>query len=153
MLCREVSIMLVQILRSSILRSALRPAAVVFVAVAASACNSRETAFQGELVVVPRGPDDECVTVPGRLQLDGINQAGSTSVSGLELCGNPFVRRELPAGLYSASWQPDSEQDGSQPGEAWALRDPAIINVLPGQTTTLRVRQIDGDAQLLSQVR
>jgi hypothetical protein len=147
MLCAEVSIMLVQILQSSTFRSA----AVVLVALAASACNVSETPPRGELIVVPRGPDDECVTVSGRLQLDGINQAGSTSVSGVELCGNPFVRRELPAGLYSASWQPDSEH-GSFPGEAWALRAPAIINVLPGQTTTLRVRQIDDDAQLLSQI-
>jgi hypothetical protein len=140
--------MLVQILESSRFRSA----AVVLVALAPNACNVSETPREGELVVVPRGPDDECVTASGRLQLDGINQAGSASVSGVELCGNPFVRRELPAGLYSASWQPDSEHGAGLQGEAWALRDPAIINVLPGQTTTLRVRQIDDDSQLLSQV-
>lgn len=145
MLFFEVSIMSVQILRSSF----FRPAAIALVALAAWACNTSETSPRGELVIVPRGPDDECVTVPGRLQLDGINQAGAASVSGVELCGNPFVRRELPAGLYSASWQPDGEQDGSS--EVWVLRAPAVINVLPGQTTTVRVRHIANDAQLLSQ--
>ena len=148
MLVVEVSIMLVQILRSSF----FRPAAIFLVAVAASACNAIETPSAGELVVVPRGPDDECVTVPGRLRLDGM-QAGSATVSGVELCGNPVVRRELPAGLYSASWQPESDPDAAAASDVWELRDPAIINVLPGQITILRVRQIDSDAQLLSRAR
>ncbi len=145
MLVAEVSIMLVHILRYSF----FRPAAILLVAVAASACNAIETPSTGELVVVPRGPDDECVTVPGRLQLNGM-QAGSATVSGVELCGFPVVRRELPAGLYSASWQPDSERDDSARGDVWELRDPALINVVPGQITILRVRQINPDAQLLS---
>lgn len=141
--------MLVQILRSSL----FRPVAILLVAVAASACNGTETLPSGELVVVPRGPDDECVTVPGRLQLAGVVQAGSASVTGVELCANPVVRRELPAGLYSATWQPESDPDGVLPENVWELRGPAVINVLPGQTTLLRVRQIDPDARLLSRAR
>src|SRR5688500_16685844 len=114
----EVSIMLKQLLRIPLSRLATAATAVVFVLVA---CNRANVGPSGYLEVFPnRSEEALCdAAVPGQLQLDGVVDDNILLVSGEELCKSRFVTRELPAGLYSVSWQPSSD---NAEGERWALR-------------------------------
>jgi hypothetical protein len=142
----EVSIMVKQLVRIPLSHLAMAAAALVFVVVA---CNRANVGPSGYLEVFPYRSDEAVcdAAVPGQLQLDGVVDDNMLLVSGEELCKSRFVTRELPAGLYSVSWQ--SSVDDAE-GERWALRGPSIVSVFPGQVTRLRLRQIASDRALLS---
>jgi hypothetical protein len=146
MLLAEVSIMSKQLPGLSRSRLATAATALVFVL---AACNRADVGPSGYLEVFPnRSEEAPCdAAVPGQLQLDGVVDDNILLVSGEELCKSRFVTRELPAGLYSVSWQPSSDD---AEGEHWALRGPSIVSVFPGQVTRLRLRQIASDRPLLS---
>jgi hypothetical protein len=141
----EVSIMLKQLLGFSLSRYAR----AIVLLVTLGACNAGETGFAGYLEVLPRSQNEVCDAVaPGHLRLDGVVDAAGTVVSGEELCKGGVIRRELPAGLYSVSWQPNTGDDASESGERWALRGPTVVSVFPGQVTRLRVQQVTPDDEL-----
>jgi hypothetical protein len=142
----EVSIMLKQLLGIPLSRLATAATALMFVL---AACNRADVGPSGYLEVFPnRSEEAACdAAVPGQLQLDGVVDDNMLFVSGEELCKGRVVTRELPAGLYSVSWQ--ANVDDAE-GEHWALRGPSIVNVFPGQVTRLRLRQIASDRPLLS---
>jgi hypothetical protein len=114
---------------------------------ALAGCNRAEISPQGYIDVVPSGVRAAACEAPpaGHLQLDGLQVADVVTVSADELCHQWVVRKELPAGLYTVSWQPGDE------GASWEVRDAGIVNVFPEQTTTLRVLKLTPDPELLSQ--
>jgi hypothetical protein len=142
----EVSIMLKQLFGISLSRVAIAATALVFVL---AACNRAEVGPSGYVEVFPNHSEDAAcdAAVPGQLQLDGVVDDNILLVSGEELCKSRVVTRELPAGLYSVSWQPSADDADS---EHWALRGASIVSVFPGQVTRLRLRQIASDRPLLS---
>jgi hypothetical protein len=142
----EVSIMLKQLVRIPLSRLATAATALVFVLVA---CSRVDVGPSGYLEVFPnRFEEAPCdAAVPGQLQLEGVGDDNMLLVSGEQLCKSRFVTRELPAGLYSVSWQPSIDD---AEGERWVLRGPSIVSVFSGQVTRLRLRQIASDRPLLS---
>jgi hypothetical protein len=144
----EESIMLERVLRFSLPRFAV----ILGPLLAASAgCNGAETSLYGSIHVVPSGVRAAACDAPqtGHLQLDGLQVADVVTVSADELCHQWVVRKELPAGLYTVSWQPGDE--GGNEGASWEVRDAGIVNVFPEQTTTLRVSKLTPDPELLSE--
>lgn len=114
-------------------------------------CNRAETSLYGYIDVVPGGVcAAACEALPtGQLRLDGLQVADVVTISADELCHHWVVRKELPAGLYTVSWQPSD--DGDTDGARWQVRDAGIVNVFPGQTAILRVSKLEPDPELLSQ--
>jgi len=115
---------------------------------ALAGCHGAETSLYGYIDVVPGGVPSAACEAPlsGHLRLDGMQVADELSISADELCHQWVVRKELPAGLYTVSWQ------GSDTVEAtWGSRQPVIVNVFPQQTTILRVLTVEPDPEPLSQ--
>jgi hypothetical protein len=121
---------------------------------ALAACDPAGNVSSGYVQILPaRSEDIACdARVPGHLQLDGLVDARVTVVSSEELCQGTFVWRELPAGLYSVTWQPDSSTDREESAEQWTLRGPSVMSILPRQVTRLRVRQETPDHALAANV-
>jgi hypothetical protein len=144
----EVSIMLKQFVGIPLSRLAPAAAAVVFVL---AACNA-DVGPSGYLEILPNGSEETVcdAAVPGQLQLDGLVDDHLLTVSGEELCKGRAVTRELPAGLYGVSWQPNIDEAA---GEHWVLRGPSVVSVFPGQVTRLRLRQIASVRPLLSRAQ
>jgi hypothetical protein len=118
---------------------------------ALAGCNRAETSLYGHVDVVPSGVRAAACEAPqtGHLQLDGMQVADVVTISADELCHHWVVRKELPAGLYTVSWQPSGEGDSG--GASWEVRDAGIVNVFPEQTTTVRVLKLGPDPELLSE--
>jgi hypothetical protein len=112
-------------------------------------CGSAETSIYGSVEVVPSAVRGTACERPaaGHLRLDGMRVADVLTISAHELCHSWVVRKELPAGLYTVSWQPDGDADSAR----WAVREAGIVNVFPEQTTTLRMLALDPHPELLSQ--
>jgi hypothetical protein len=137
--------MLERVLSHSLSRS------VVFMGLslaAISGCNRAETSLYGYVDVVPSGVRAAACEAPqtGHLQLDGMQVADVVTISADELCHHWVVRKELPAGLYTVSWQPRDDGDTA----SWEVRDAGIVNVFPGQATTVRVLKHEPDPELWS---
>jgi hypothetical protein len=126
------------------------PALTVTLPFVVAACNPAETVSSGYVEVLPaRSEDITCdAAVPGHLQLDGVIDARASVVSSEELCKSTFVRRELPAGLYSVTWRSETRADDEASAEQWTLRGPSLVSVFPGQVTRLRVRHEIPDRML-----
>jgi hypothetical protein len=120
--------------------------------VALGACNPIETGDTGQLEILPsRSAEAPCdAAVPGQLQLAALADESVIWVSGDELCKSAVLHRDLPAGLYSVSWQPSTGGIGRESDEAWALRGPSTVNVFPGQVTRLLIRQATSERVLAS---
>lgn len=146
MFCVEVSIMLKQLVGNSLSRLATAATVLTFVL---AACNRADAGSSGYLEVLPNHSDEaQCdAAVPGQLQLDGVVGNDVVLISSEELCKSRVVSHELPAGLYSVSWRPSSDD---AEGERWTLRGPSMVSVFPGQVTRLRLRQIASERPLLS---
>ncbi len=141
----EESIMLERVLSLSLSRF------VVFLGlllVALAGCNRAETSLYGTVDVVPSRVRAAACEAPltGHLQLDAMQVADVVTISADELCHHWVVRKELPAGLYTVSWQPGGDRDSA----SWEVRDAGIVNVFPEQTTTVRVLKLEPDPELLS---
>jgi hypothetical protein len=139
--------MLERVLGFSLARFAL----VVSVLLAALAgCNRAETSIYGYVDVVPSGLRESACgePIPGHLQLDGMQVADVVTVSADELCHNWIVRKEVPAGLYTVSWQ--ASDDDTANGARWEAHGAGIVNVFPEQTTTVRVLRVETDPELLT---
>jgi hypothetical protein len=144
----EESIMLKRVLSFSLPRFAVLLGPLL---AASAGCDGAQTSLYGHVDIVPSGVRAAaCEAHPtGHLQLDGLHGADVVSVSAGELCHHWFVRKELPAGLYTVSWQPgDDGGNGRASGE---VRDAGIVNVFPEQTTTVRLLELTPDRELLSQ--
>lgn len=128
-----------------------RIAAVSLLALAAIAgCKQAETSIYGYVEVVPSAVRAAACAAPstGHLRFDGMLVADVATISVDELCHHWVVWKELPAGLYTVSWQPDEDDAGRM---SWRVRDAGIVNVFPEQTTTLRVLKVEPEPDLLSQ--
>ena len=114
-------------------------------------CNRAETSLYGSVDVVPGGVRAAACEAPltGHLQLDGMQVADVVTISADELCHHWVVRKELPAGLYTVSWQPGDDRDDDR--VSWEVRGAGIVNVFPERTTTVRVLKLEPDPELLSQ--
>jgi hypothetical protein len=133
-------------------------------------CNAVEIGSSGHLEVLPRPSESVAceAVVAGQLRIEGVVAAESIRISSEELCRGRTVRHELPAGLYSVTWQPspvsaDADEKGAangvpedhleDDGEArWTLRGPSIVSVFPGQLTRIRVVQAAPERELASRV-
>ena len=162
----EVNIMSKQVFGSSLIRFGT-VGALFGVAVG---CNGVEIGSSGHLQVLPTASESVAceAIVPGHLQIEGLVDAESVRISVEELCRGRIVRHELPAGLYSVTWQPspvsaDADEKGAangvpedhleDDGEArWTLRGPSIVSVFPGQLTRIRVVQAAPERELASRV-
>jgi hypothetical protein len=114
---------------------------------ASAGCNQAETRLYGYVDVVPSGVRAAACEAPqtGHLQLDGLQATDVVRVSTGELCHQWVVRKELPAGLYTVSWQPGDA--GGNERASWEVRDAGIVNVFPEQTTTVRVSKLTPDPE------
>lgn len=92
------------------------------------ACSAPREGPAGHVEVSVQGPCDGART--GQLRLEG---ASTIALSGRELCQGSFVR-ELPAGSYRVAWQGNAEDDVTA-----TLRGTALLSVLPGRSTLLRL--------------
>jgi hypothetical protein len=103
------------------------------------ACETRPTTPVAyfELLGAPAGTACD-IAPPGGLQLQGLDAPFRAHVSGAELCTRAPIRRELPPGLYSLSWQ-----SPAQPAEldtASVLRGPSVVSLFADQVTFVRVQ-------------
>lgn len=96
------------------------------------ACSARGEATQGHVEVLVSGVCDG--VLDGQLRLEGVTTA---VVPGAELCQGSLIR-ELPAGLYSLTWQ-GSAPDGATTAPASAWQGPTLLGVLAGRTTRLQM--------------
>jgi hypothetical protein len=144
----EESIMLERVLSLSLPRFAVFLGPLLTVSVG---CNSAETSLYGYVDVVPSGVRAAACEVPptGHLQLDGLQGADVARVFAHEICHQWVVRKELPAGLYTVSWQPGD--DGRNERATGQVRDAVIVNVFPEQATTVRLLPLTPERELLSQ--
>lgn len=149
----EVTIMLERINGFSLSR--FTAAAGVLLATLAG-CDRSEPSLYGFVDVVPSGVrQTACEAAPsGELRLDGMQAGDVVTISADELCHSWIVRKELPAGLYTASWQASGDAGNAHGvlGARWEARDPVIVNVFPEQTTTLRVYRGEPDPELLCEM-
>jgi hypothetical protein len=128
------------------IRRPLRCRALAAVALSVlGACNEHAVAPAGylELVGAPsRGPpcDAGGGDAVGDLKLEGIDAPALLLVSGAEICDGALVRRELPPGLYSVSWQSAAHDDALARHQPGMLRGPAVVSLFSGQVTRLRVQ-------------
>jgi hypothetical protein len=154
MFSREVSIMLKQLFGFSLSRHVRSWQAASALLVIVAACNPTETRSSGYLEVFPRRSEDAAcdVVVPGHLQLDGVVASNVASITGEELCKSQIVRRELPAGLYSVSWQPNADAETDDDAEHWALGGASVVSIFADQVTRLRVRQLSPDRAVASRL-
>jgi hypothetical protein len=148
MLFVEESIMLERVLSFSLPRFAVFLGPLLAVS---AGCNGAETSLYGSVDVVPSGVRAAACEAPpkGHLQLDGLHGADVVRVFADELCHQWVVRKELPAGLYTVSWQ--SGDDGGNERASGEVRDAGIVNIFPGQTATVRLLKLGPDRELLSQ--
>jgi hypothetical protein len=118
---------------------------------ALAGCNRAEISPQGYIDVVPSGVRAAACEAPpaGHLQLDGLQGADVVRVFADELCHQWVVRKELPAGLYTVSWQ--LGDDGGNERASGQVRDAGIVNIFPGQTATVRLLELSPDRELLSE--
>jgi len=119
-------------------------------------CNQTETGSHGHVDVIPSGLHESACETPilGHLRFDGLLVADVAMIPADELCHNWIVRKELPAGLYTVSWQADSEADEAAANDSpvsLEVRDAGIVNVFPDRTTTVRVLRVEPEADLPSQ--
>jgi hypothetical protein len=112
-------------------------------------CSRAEPGLYGHIDVVPSGMRAAACEAPqtGHLRLDGMQVADVLTISAEELCHHWVVRKEVPAGLYTVTWQPSDDGDSA----SWQVRDAGIVNVFPDRTTTVRVSKVEPDSELLSQ--
>jgi hypothetical protein len=144
----EESIMSKRVLSLSLSRFVVSPGLLL---AALAGCSTAESRLHGYVDVVPSGVRAAGCEAPltGQLQLQGMQAGDVATVSADELCHRWVVRKELPAGLYTVSWQPSD--DGDSDGASWEVRDAGIVNVFPEQATTVRVLKLEPDPTLLSQ--
>jgi hypothetical protein len=115
---------------------------------ALAGCNRAETGSYGSVEVVPSAMRAAACEgrAAGHLRLDGMQVADVVTISAHELCHSWVVRKELPAGLYTVSWQADDSERAS-----WEVVDAGIVNVFPERTARLRMLAVEPDPELLSQ--
>jgi hypothetical protein len=142
----EESIMSERVLSHSLSRFVV---SLGFALSALAGCSRAETSLYGHVEIAPGGVRAAACEAPptGHLRFDGMQVADVLTVSAEELCHHWVVRKEVPAGLYTVSWQPSDDSDGA----SWQVRDAGIVNVFPDQTTTVRVSKVEPDSELLSQ--
>ncbi|HTV17362.1 MAG TPA: hypothetical protein VMG12_01785 [Polyangiaceae bacterium] len=127
--------------------SVTRFAAVTALLALFAGCNRAETSTYGHVDIVPSGLRSAACDTPvsGQLQLDGLLVNEAIRVSAEELCHHWVVRKELPSGLYTVSWQASADAPRHE------VREAGIVNVFPEQTTTLRLLRLEPEAELSSQ--
>lgn len=83
-------------------------------------------------------PGTTCAA-PGELRLEGMAGSALLVIPGTELCGSPR-RHELPPGSYTLSWRSAALTDALERLDSSPLSGPAVVSLLPGQLTRLRVQ-------------
>jgi hypothetical protein len=124
------------------IRCQLCPVLAVVALAVLGACERPVAAPVGYVEVMgapPRGAACD-VVLPGDLRLEGVEASESLLVSVAELCAGAPLRRELPPGLYTLSWQSAAQRDGLAPREPSPLRGPTVVSLFPGQLTRLHVQ-------------
>lgn len=115
------------------------PALVTAASLVVGACAQAPPAPLGQLEVVGATAGSGACPAAGELRLQGLAGSALLVVSGAALCAGSPQRRELPSGLYSLTWQ--AALDGApEPAGASPLQGPAVVSLLPGQLTRLRVQ-------------
>lgn len=125
---------------------------------ALAGCSRAEPGLYGHIDFVPGGAVPSGMRAAaceapqtGHLRLDGMQVADVLTISAEELCHHWVVRKEVPAGLYTVTWQPSDDSDSGSASASWQVRDAGIVNVFPDRTTTVRVSKVEPDSELLSQ--
>jgi hypothetical protein len=104
------------------------------------ACARTPVALPSELEITAVPSQGATCAVAGELQLEGIDAPAQLRVSGAELCSATAVRRELPPGLYRLSWRSAAQSEALGLPAPSPLRGPAMLSVLPGRATRLRLQ-------------
>lgn len=105
------------------------------------ACQTHSVARAAYLELVGAPAATACNGAPpGKLRLQGLDASARALVSGVELCAGTPVRRELPPGLYTLSWQAALPRAELEASEASPLHGPTIVSLFSGQITLVRVQ-------------
>ncbi len=104
------------------------------------ACAEATVAPAGRVELRGAAAPGAACEAPGELQLTGIDARASLVVSGADLCAAAPRHHELPPGRYVLTWRGVDASAALAPGMPPPLQELAVLSLLPGQLTRVRVQ-------------